>query len=275
MIIISGFVTIVVSIVLMLWIFKMKKDDPFPKYTVIKLLIGGWLSFSISSAITLAVLFAAPMLRLNPVDYIAAWREAAAGNGDSLLALLQQSTPNIWSAFFKSLIIVALVEELLKFVTMRLIARKEGTVVDRFDAVVLCALVGIGFQIFEDIDHFKQINDVYGHSAGDIALKTLAEQLLVTVGSCGYVCRWGGDEFVGVIPGSLEQITFKLQKMGERISQMKIDDRFCMTISAGVADIRMARNAGDIDDIVLCADHALYGAKDGGRNRVCQYQGER
>lgn len=123
-----------------------------------------------------------------------------------------------------------------------------------------------------DIDHFKQINDVYDHSAGDIALKALTEQLLITVGNSGYVCRWGGDEFVGVIPGSLKQVIFKLQKMGERISQMKIDDRFYMTISTGVADIRMARNAGDIDDIVLCADHALYCAKEGGRNRVCQYQ---
>ena len=54
---------------------------------------------------------------------------------------------------FKSLIAVALVEELLKFVAMRLIARKQGTVSNRFDTILLCALVGIGFQIFEDIGY--------------------------------------------------------------------------------------------------------------------------
>ena len=153
MILISGFVTIVVSIVLMLWIFKMKKDDPFPKFTVIKVLIGGWLSYLISSAISIAALFVVPMLRFGPADYIAAWRDAAAGNAASLLAFSQQSTPNIWAALIKSLIAVALVEELIKFVTMRLIARKQDTVINRFDAIALCALVGIGFQIFEDIGY--------------------------------------------------------------------------------------------------------------------------
>ena len=153
MMIISGLITIAISIALMLWIFKMKKDNPFPKYTIIKVLIGGWLSYLISAAITLAALFAIPAIRFGFTDYIAAWRDAVAGNGDSLMAFLQQSTPNIWAALIKSLTAVALVEELLKFVTMRLIARKQGTVIGRFDAILLCALVGIGFQIFEDIGY--------------------------------------------------------------------------------------------------------------------------
>ena len=153
MIIVSGFVTIVVSIVLMLWIFKMKKDDPFPKFTIVKVLIGGWLSYLISGAISIAALFAVPMLRFGPANYIGAWRDATAGNAASLLAFSQQSTPNIWAALIKSLIAIALVEELIKFVTMRLIAKKQGTVINRFDAIMLCALVGIGFQIFEDIGY--------------------------------------------------------------------------------------------------------------------------
>lgn len=151
--IISGLSAIVVSIVLMLWILKMKKGDPFPKLTIIKVLAGGWLSYSISGAVTLALAFAVPILRFGFTDYIAAWQDAVAGNVDSLLAIFQQSTPNIWASLFKSLIAVALVEEFIKFITMRLIARKQGTVASRFDAVALCALVGIGFQIFEDIGY--------------------------------------------------------------------------------------------------------------------------
>ena len=153
MIIINGLITIAVSIALMLWIFKMKKDNPFPRFTIIKVLAGGWILFLISSAISLAMIFAVPAIRFGFIDYITAWRDAAAGNGESLMAFLQQSTPNIWSALIKSLLAIALVEELLKFLTMRLIARKQGTINDRFDAIVLCALVGIGFQIFEDIGY--------------------------------------------------------------------------------------------------------------------------
>ena len=74
--IISGLSAIVVSIVLMLWILKMKKDNPFPKLTIIKVLVGGWLSYSISGAVTLALAFAVPILRFGFTDCIAAWPDA-------------------------------------------------------------------------------------------------------------------------------------------------------------------------------------------------------
>lgn len=120
-----------------------------------------------------------------------------------------------------------------------------------------------------DIDHFKSINDVYGHSAGDNALKVLSEQLLLTVGSNGYVCRWGGDEFVGIIVGTENEAEASLNIMRNRIGSIRVDDQFNMTISVGVIDVRNAREAKDVDNLVVLADQALYKAKEGGRNRIC------
>lgn len=119
-----------------------------------------------------------------------------------------------------------------------------------------------------DIDFFKRINDVYGHSAGDVALKYLTEQLLLVVGSDGYVCRWGGDEFVGVIASPAAEVKRLLEEMGERVAQERIDNQFRMTVSAGLADIASAPDPEDIDAIVMQADQMLYRAKEGGKNRV-------
>ncbi len=120
-----------------------------------------------------------------------------------------------------------------------------------------------------DIDHFKGINDIYGHSAGDKALKILAERLLLLAGNTGYVCRWGGDEFTGIIHGSISDAKEALDKMGKDLSSVRIDDQFNMTISAGITEINSNNDAKDIDGLVMQADKALYKAKESGRNGVC------
>ena len=119
-----------------------------------------------------------------------------------------------------------------------------------------------------DIDKFKRINDVYGHAAGDKALKLLSEQLLLTAGNTGYICRWGGDEFTGILVGMADEVRKALDDMRERLSHITIDDQFNMTISAGVVDIRTANGVNDIDGLVMLADEALYKAKEDGRNCV-------
>ena len=119
-----------------------------------------------------------------------------------------------------------------------------------------------------DIDFFKRINDVYGPSAGDHALKFLTEQLLLVTGSNGYVCRWGGDEFVGVIVDTADNVKRALGEMGERVSSTKIDNLFPMTVSAGLVDIGRVQDPEDIDAIVLQADQMLYRAKENGKNRI-------
>ncbi|MCR4807029.1 MAG: GGDEF domain-containing protein [Lachnospiraceae bacterium] len=120
-----------------------------------------------------------------------------------------------------------------------------------------------------DIDKFKTINDTYGHSAGDKALKTLADELLATAGDTGYICRWGGDEFAGILAGSVDSVKKKLDEMRARIGKIKIDDKFTMTISAGVMDVQDVEGVKEIDRLIAIADKALYKAKENGRDRVC------
>lgn len=122
-----------------------------------------------------------------------------------------------------------------------------------------------------DIDNFKRINDVYGHSAGDSALKLLAEELRLAVGTGGFVCRWGGDEFVGLMEREASEAKAALEELSRRINSVKIDDVFRITVSAGVAGIRSKEEAPDIDGLVILADQALYRAKEYGKNRICVY----
>ena len=120
-----------------------------------------------------------------------------------------------------------------------------------------------------DIDKFKTINDTYGHAAGDKALKELSEQLKVTAKGTGYICRWGGDEFTGILPGSDNEVKKDLDDMRKRLEDIMVNDRFNMTISAGVVSINSMGGIRDIDRLVALADRALYKAKEKGRNCVC------
>lgn len=123
-----------------------------------------------------------------------------------------------------------------------------------------------------DIDYFKRINDVYGHSAGDAALQTLTAELLLLVKNTGYVCRWGGDEFVGIMTGRDVEVKAKLDVLRQKLAGKKIDDSFTISISAGVADMRET-DEDEIDAAVMLADQALYNAKEKGRNCVEMYRG--
>ena len=123
-----------------------------------------------------------------------------------------------------------------------------------------------------DIDFFKRINDVYGHPAGDEALKFLSKELTAVVGGTGYVCRWGGDEFVGIMLGNTEEVSRKLGEMSERMKNVKIEDRFTFTVSAGVVDVKQIEEIEDIDSAIVLADKALYRAKEDGKSRICVYK---
>ena len=117
-----------------------------------------------------------------------------------------------------------------------------------------------------DIDHFKAINDIHGHDAGDVALKRVADVARQMSRDSDMLFRLGGDEFVLYLPGvGAPGARVIAQRLREAVALSTAEGGRGVTISIGVAE----RAADDtVDSWLRSADHALYAAKQGGRNRV-------
>jgi len=117
-----------------------------------------------------------------------------------------------------------------------------------------------------DIDFFKNVNDTYGHSAGDKVLIQVSHLLLKTLRNIDIVCRWGGEEFVLLLPtASLEQAASLAQKLRECMHKLDIDDIEAISASFGVSEVKIG---DDMQGVINRADKALYLAKDSGRDCV-------
>jgi diguanylate cyclase (GGDEF)-like protein len=120
-----------------------------------------------------------------------------------------------------------------------------------------------------DIDFFKKINDTHGHFGGDLALKAFADALHEMLPEGGLLCRMGGEEFVLVLPGALEENLNLLELIRLKVQSLRVQARpgtqISMTASFGAADWN-----SDQEMLQACtqADALLYRAKNGGRNRV-------
>ena len=121
-----------------------------------------------------------------------------------------------------------------------------------------------------DLDHFKQINDTWGHQAGDQVLARFAETARSTLRRADLVARYGGEEFVILFTdGSPEDIRHVLERLRSALSALHFNGRpgFSVTLSAGLASWR----PGDtVDSLFQRADDALYRAKETGRNRLVE-----
>ncbi|MCX7896661.1 MAG: diguanylate cyclase [Rhodocyclaceae bacterium] len=124
--------------------------------------------------------------------------------------------------------------------------------------------------LLADFDHFKAINDLYGHAAGDAALVAFARLLLDGLRQMDLAARWGGEEFIVLLPDTSAEDAAKLaERLRQRLAAMTIhegDAEFRITASFGVAIIDAADER--IEHAIARADEALYRAKQGGRNRV-------
>ena len=124
--------------------------------------------------------------------------------------------------------------------------------------------------VLMDIDRFKNCNDTYGHKAGDLVLQALAEMLVETTRKEDIICRYGGEEFLVVLPGTLadiahqrtEQWRQKFQELCISLEELQIQT----TLSAGIACHPF--DGDTMEKLLKVADDALYRAKQSGRNRV-------
>lgn len=125
-----------------------------------------------------------------------------------------------------------------------------------------------------DADHFKAVNDNFGHIAGDYVLRRLAHVIQGVIRKDELLARYGGEEFVIVMPEStLEQSSMLAEKVRKLIEETKFtfeEHTIPVTVSVGVAN--HYSKLQDVDAFIKAADEALYRAKETGRNRVCNHE---
>jgi len=118
-----------------------------------------------------------------------------------------------------------------------------------------------------DIDHFKNVNDTYGHLVGDEILIGISKTIQNNIRSTDYIFRWGGEEFIVICPKmSQNDIIAFAQKIRSQVSKQKFKTVGYKTISIGTT---INNTQDNIDSIIHRADEALYEAKATGRNKVC------
>ncbi|MFZ6031571.1 MAG: diguanylate cyclase [Chloroflexota bacterium] len=125
--------------------------------------------------------------------------------------------------------------------------------------------------VMVDLDHFKRVNDRYGHLTGDRVLRQLTTRLQAELRSVDFLARYGGEEFAILLPGTTPQ---SLKVIGSRLLKAVNSEVFAidtleipLTISAGGSSY--PTHASDVEGLIASADQALYRAKDTGRNRFC------
>ncbi len=126
-----------------------------------------------------------------------------------------------------------------------------------------------------DIDHFKDLNDTYGHLAGDEVLRSFAGHLRASMRQSDIICRWGGEEFI-ILFKDTDNATAQL--LAEKIRAQTELNRYPFagvnlhaTISLGLTELRQDDS---LDNLIGRADRALYRAKESGRNRLCVDAGQ-
>jgi len=118
-----------------------------------------------------------------------------------------------------------------------------------------------------DIDHFKAVNDSWGHNVGDEVLVEVSDVLTKTLRSVDIVCRWGGEEFVALLPAaSIDEAYRSAERIRQNIKKHTFkNNKISVTVSIGVTEIR---EKDDLRSVIERADKALYLAKKAGRDAV-------
>jgi diguanylate cyclase (GGDEF)-like protein len=127
-----------------------------------------------------------------------------------------------------------------------------------------------------DLDHFKRVNDSFGHAAGDLVLRRFGEIVRSLVRTSDVACRHGGEEFAVLFPESdAEAAAAVADRIRKQLSaeRFPVEERtFGITVSVGISD---ASNAADREQMMYQADKALYRAKAAGRDNVVVWKEEK
>ena len=125
-----------------------------------------------------------------------------------------------------------------------------------------------------DIDHFKAINDRHGHDVGDVVIRYVGGLLAKAVRESDALGRWGGEEFLAVLPDTAtdsSMILAERMRVSVEAASAELPQNLHVTVSLGVAGGRAKEgDAGNWDHVLKAADDALYRAKEEGRNRVAR-----
>jgi diguanylate cyclase (GGDEF)-like protein len=119
-----------------------------------------------------------------------------------------------------------------------------------------------------DLDHFKQINDTYGHAKGDDVLAAVGDALAHSIRDSDFVGRYGGEEFLALLPDTDAQGAVRVaEKLRQTIASVRVEE-LGGRLSASFGVAVLPDHAGEVDQLLRCADRALYLAKSNGRDRV-------
>jgi diguanylate cyclase (GGDEF)-like protein len=128
--------------------------------------------------------------------------------------------------------------------------------------------------IFADIDHFKSVNDTYGHLAGDRVIKTVAGCLKKELRESDHLARYGGEEFAFILPetekGDAWMVAERLRKTIDSLRIAHGDGFIHVTMSFGIAPLKHGEKIS-LDESIRRADSALYNVKNHGRNQCCLF----
>jgi diguanylate cyclase (GGDEF)-like protein len=149
--------------------------------------------------------------------------------------------------------------------------RAFGEAFDREIERALASHLPLSLVVF-DLDHFKQLNDSFGHAAGDDALRAFGRILREHTGAGDLAARMGGEEFALVLfDADLAAAQARVDAVAEALHEWSREAPMALTTSAGIA--LLGAPASTASEMLVAADHALYAAKNAGRNRVVQVGG--